>query len=60
MLVFYIVQVKEDECLELMKKKRELYSNRPLEITGQVGLIVRQLAKLCRLSNIYEKNLHLK
>ncbi len=60
MLVFYIVQVKEDECLELMEKKRELYSNRPLEITGQVGLIVRQIAKLCRLSNIYDNNLHLK
>lgn len=58
MLVFYIPKVNEDECLELMKKKRMMYSNKPLEITGQVGLVVRQIAKLCRLVNVYDRNLH--
>jgi hypothetical protein len=35
-----------------MEGKRKKYSNRPLEITGQIGVLVRQISKLCRLHNM--------
>jgi len=42
----------KDEALDLMERKRKKYGNKPLNLTGQIGLIVRQIAKLCRLENL--------
>ncbi len=38
--------------LDLMEGKRKRYSNRPIEITGLIGVLVRQIAKMCRLHNM--------
>ncbi len=45
------------ETFDLMERKRIKYGNKPLEITGQTGLVVRQIAKLCRLENMEKEGI---
>jgi hypothetical protein len=58
---FIIINVMKDridveECLSLMERKRSNYSNRPLYVTGQIGVIVRQIAKFHRYINMEANN----
>lgn len=55
MLLFF--NEDKNKAFNLMEIKRLKYSNKPLEITNYMGVVVRQIAKLCRLENMIKNNL---
>jgi len=44
-----------NKAFELMIKKRHDYGITPILITGQIGILVRIISKICRLTNLFDK-----
>ncbi len=57
-LVMTYVPENRVNAYELIEKKRSDYGIEPLLITGQIGIVVRVIAKLCRLVNLHGKEIN--